>query len=447
MSDQTLRLELPYILPSQALKHVTHNEALRLIDGLVHLAISDRTLTAPPAMLADGDRFIVATGASGAWAGEDGKLAAWQEGAWSFATPRTGWLAWAVPEARLLVFDGAAWVPAALTSVDPIALVGVNATADLGHRLTVKSDGVLFSHDDVTPGTGDILLTLNKGAAGRDAALVFEDGWVAGALAGLLGDDDFTVKVTADGTTYRTGFTIERSSGAARFPSGVAHAETGRALCHLLPCAQAAEIWRSDAARPASPRTYAIAAVSGTAIDLTTPDVGQIFTSGMQNAAMVRIWNVSKSPAEAAWVNWNNSATQLNVSNAADIASWGAGDTLQLGDPDPTGANVSGMIAIDIGNFMYNTLGAVFRQAGVLLSVSASGVGGDATLEGSGSGAAGSALATASDTDGKAAHGTQILFTTEASPVSNSNLVFLGESLGSATGLASCRLRLQGLYV
>ena len=52
---------LPYLLAAQAQKHVTHNEALRLLDGLVQLAVLDRDLTAPPGAPADGDRYIVAS--------------------------------------------------------------------------------------------------------------------------------------------------------------------------------------------------------------------------------------------------------------------------------------------------------------------------------------------------------------------------------------------------
>jgi len=48
MSDTTTQLVLPYILAAQAQKHVTHNEALRLLDGLVQLSVLDRDLTAPP---------------------------------------------------------------------------------------------------------------------------------------------------------------------------------------------------------------------------------------------------------------------------------------------------------------------------------------------------------------------------------------------------------------
>lgn len=35
MPDSTTNLLLPYLMAAQAQKHVTHNEALRLLDGLV----------------------------------------------------------------------------------------------------------------------------------------------------------------------------------------------------------------------------------------------------------------------------------------------------------------------------------------------------------------------------------------------------------------------------
>ena len=49
MPDTSTHLLLPYLLAAQAQKHVTVNEALRLLDGLVQLAVLDRHLTAPPA--------------------------------------------------------------------------------------------------------------------------------------------------------------------------------------------------------------------------------------------------------------------------------------------------------------------------------------------------------------------------------------------------------------
>jgi hypothetical protein len=46
--SETTHLLLPYLAAAQAQKHVTHNEALRLLDGLVQLAVLDRTAPRPP---------------------------------------------------------------------------------------------------------------------------------------------------------------------------------------------------------------------------------------------------------------------------------------------------------------------------------------------------------------------------------------------------------------
>ena len=45
---------------------------------------------APPAAPADGQSWLVGTGASGAWLGQTGKIAARQSGNWLFVTPRDG---------------------------------------------------------------------------------------------------------------------------------------------------------------------------------------------------------------------------------------------------------------------------------------------------------------------------------------------------------------------
>jgi hypothetical protein len=110
MSDATTHLLLPYILAAQAQKHVTHNEALRILDGLVQLSVLDRDLTAPPGSPADGDRYIVGSGATGDWAGWDLNVALWTDGAWLRLPPRTGWRAWVEDEGLLLVYDGAGWI-------------------------------------------------------------------------------------------------------------------------------------------------------------------------------------------------------------------------------------------------------------------------------------------------------------------------------------------------
>jgi hypothetical protein len=97
--------------------------------------------------------------------------------------------------------------------------LGILTAADNTNRLAVKSDAVLLSHDDVTPGSGDLRITLNKSAASKDSAFVFQHGFSTRALFGLLGDDNFTVKVTPDGSTFYTAITIDKSSGKASFPA------------------------------------------------------------------------------------------------------------------------------------------------------------------------------------------------------------------------------------
>ena len=48
MADISPHLLLPYLVAAQAQKHVTHNEALRLLDALVQLSVLNLNLTAPP---------------------------------------------------------------------------------------------------------------------------------------------------------------------------------------------------------------------------------------------------------------------------------------------------------------------------------------------------------------------------------------------------------------
>ena len=110
MSESTSNLALPYILSAQAQKHVTHNEALRHLDALVHLSVVSKTQATPPTDPPDGDRYIVASGATDAWTGQENAIAAFQDGAWAFHQPKPGWLAWIQDQARQEIFDGAAWI-------------------------------------------------------------------------------------------------------------------------------------------------------------------------------------------------------------------------------------------------------------------------------------------------------------------------------------------------
>jgi hypothetical protein len=357
MSDTTTHLGLPYLMAAQAQKHVTHNEALRLLDAMVQLAVLDRTRTAPPASPADGDRHLVASGATGLWAGWDLNVAFHVDGAWIRLVPRPGWLVWVADEGAFLVWSGSSWasvgeprdVPDSVFSLvndaDPtrkavFSLAGIStgqtrtytlpntsselailagtqtfsgnktfsgtltasggtatigtstgtatygvgtgattngttktvnigtgsasgsntvvnigsatsgaggttvintptvtfansvtqvgmpqanltaqqlglgwATADAFNRFSINTPAMLFNH----AGNG-IEATFNKNAPGDDAAFAFKTGFSARALIGLLGNDDFSFKVSPDGSAYFDAIRIDRASGRVELP-------------------------------------------------------------------------------------------------------------------------------------------------------------------------------------------------------------------------------------
>lgn len=214
MPDDSPILALPYIQPAQAQKHVTHNEALRLLDILVQAVVEDRSLTVPPEAPAPGSRHVVAPGATGAWAGQDNKIAISENGGWFFLTPRPGWSVQVLSEGREIVFDGAGWTSLADRLVE-VAALGVSAVPDATNRLSVNSPATLLNH----VGAGH-QVKVNKATASDTASLLFQSGFSGRAEMGLMGEDAFSIKVSADGSGWKTLLGVEAGAGVAVFPNG-----------------------------------------------------------------------------------------------------------------------------------------------------------------------------------------------------------------------------------
>lgn len=213
--SETALLNLPLLEAAQAQKHVTHNEALLRLDGLMHLSVISRTLAAPPAGFADGARYLVPASPTGGFAGQAGKLALAAGGAFLFLSPRAGWRLWVEDEARLLLFDGTAWRDLlAFEEFANLQRLGVNTTADNVNRLAVASPAVLFTH----AGNGQ-QLKINKNAPADTASLLYQTDWSGRAEMGLSGDDDFRVKVSADGALWRDAILVDRNTGAVSLPN------------------------------------------------------------------------------------------------------------------------------------------------------------------------------------------------------------------------------------
>lgn len=207
---QSPRLNLPYIAPSQAQKHVTHNEALGRLDALVQLSILAQVAT-PPEGVEEGDMFIISPPATGAFSGHEKGIAAFQDGAWLFLTPAAGWRAWRQDAGALFVFDGTDWEPVSYGGPVQHTALGINTVPDAAARLSVRSASALFSHEE--GGSGDLRLILNRASEAATASMLFQTGFSGAAEAGLSGDGRFRIKVSADGTAWRTALRADPSTG------------------------------------------------------------------------------------------------------------------------------------------------------------------------------------------------------------------------------------------
>ena len=106
---KTPLLGLDYLMPEQAQKHVTVNDALRRLDGLVQLSVKNRTETVPPEAPQNGDRYLIAASATGAWQNHDGDVALYEDSGWAFATPQLGWRLWDEEQDKMLVLTSNGW--------------------------------------------------------------------------------------------------------------------------------------------------------------------------------------------------------------------------------------------------------------------------------------------------------------------------------------------------
>lgn len=440
-SEQTDRLGLPYLMPAQAQKHVTVNEALRKLDALVQPRVLSRAVSAEPAAPAAGDAYILPAGATGAaWGGfSEHDIAVFQDGAWEAFAPSAGWQVFAAGEGELVVFDGAAWRTSSelVGELQNLTRLGVGTAADGANPFSAKLNAALWTALETgAGGTGDLRYTLNKEAAGNVLSLLFQSGWSGRAEIGLAGGEDLSVKVSPDGAAWTQALRIDRTSGALDLASGPAIAGLKTASMLFTPGGDAVtSLWRIDRSHGALPRSAVISSVAGDVITLATADADLFFDDARMNGvSRVRIWNTTKAPEEAAWVcavpDWASGRTQLQVTDAAGIAGWSPGESVQIGETAPSGATVA---ALDTAPMLENVFGAAFRQSGIMVKASLIAQTAGDSVQLSPDGAAGSFIAAVQTAvAGQAAgSGVTVLPCTEPSPISDTNLVFLREVLGA----------------
>nr|WP_111297981.1 DUF2793 domain-containing protein [Paracoccus saliphilus] len=115
MPNETTRFQMSLLQPAQAQKHVTVNEALMQLDGLVNMVLQSVSVSIPPDTVLNGQCWGVPSAPQGAWAGQAGSIAIGSNGGWVFVPPGGGMRAFVVDRGSEAIHDGASWVVGALT--------------------------------------------------------------------------------------------------------------------------------------------------------------------------------------------------------------------------------------------------------------------------------------------------------------------------------------------
>ena len=220
--DATPRLALPYLAGGQAQKHLTLNEALAALDGLVQTAVRSRSVAAEPVSPADGDMYVLPPGRTGPeWAlHPEGALLRYEAGGWTRLADAGGMVAWVEDEAQLVLRGPAGWgdLAAGLKTLNDLDRLGVGTAADAENPLAAKLNKALFTARTLAEGgDGDLRYTLNKEAAPDVLSLLLQTGFSGRAELGLVGDDRFALKVSADGAAWTEALRVE-PGGQVRQP-------------------------------------------------------------------------------------------------------------------------------------------------------------------------------------------------------------------------------------
>lgn len=225
MPENTARLALPFIMAAQAQKHITHNEALRLLDGIVQLSVLDKDLTTPPGSPIEGAAYIVPAGATGVWAGWSGDVAYRTDGSWFRLVAGEGWRAYVADEGAVYLRTATAWVPMMRAQEVAVARGPFGATTGMGvleETLSGLSGAtrvstILIPNRSIVLGVSTRTVTAITGAASYDCGIAGEVNKFGGSLGialgstnvGVIGPQAFyaatPVRLTANGGNFTGG--------------------------------------------------------------------------------------------------------------------------------------------------------------------------------------------------------------------------------------------------
>ena len=257
--ESTTNLKMPLLVSNQSQKEIIHNEALIIIDNILQNGVIDKDLITPPENPNTNDMYIVGEGAIGKWEGKDNYLAFYDNG-WRFIEPREGFTFWINDEDKLYTYNGSKWIATIQVGADiennnsttpttppitklseledveiieatqynilqhngekfintsnlqQLSMVGINTQADENNKLSIKSDYVLFDNNG-----NSSKIKVNKATETDTASHLFQTNYGGRAEFGLISNDDFTLKVSSDGTNWNNAFVVDKATGNIDF--------------------------------------------------------------------------------------------------------------------------------------------------------------------------------------------------------------------------------------
>lgn len=214
----TANLSLPLLDAAQAQKHVTLNEALSRIDGVLARMVTSASLGSPPVAV-DGAAHIV-QGGTGAWTGHDTQIAVAANGGWQFFAPPAGWRVWSVQDGAEMFFDGTDW-HAHVAAVAAGSALTVQEVQTFDHDLGAGSVSItteVIADKSVVLGISARVIEAITGASSWSLGVPGSaDRYGSGFGTGL---NSFAEGVTGQPVTYYGGVPVEITASGGAFTGG-----------------------------------------------------------------------------------------------------------------------------------------------------------------------------------------------------------------------------------
>jgi hypothetical protein len=165
----TPRLGVPELTSGQTVPETTVNEQIRYVEqGANHFVFIDRDLATPPGSPSDGDCYLVATSGTGAWSGQDGKIAIRVSTSWVFITVKEGMTAYVADEDVTIVRSASAWNSPVATAAEVRAGTSNVVYVTPANIISASAPVALTSSASITPdGDNGINFTLTLAHSGQ----------------------------------------------------------------------------------------------------------------------------------------------------------------------------------------------------------------------------------------------------------------------------------------